>query len=273
MRQCWPSASSSRSPSARRRAPAAPRSSRSRSSRWSTCSSAAWRDSSATSSARGSSSRCAIVQRLGAQRLAARARRRTERVDQPRAQAHAQQAVAGRGARAPPRAARAPRGRSTPASAWRPEWPSAASASASRSLAARACSAAAANVARADGVAGAQLGRAEREPRGERRRPRAGSARPPPRRPARRRLLGGGERVADGLRRPALVEVVGELGGVGVAAGLQRLADAAVQAHAAARALALVERLAHERVREGEAVELVGLADQAGRAWPPPAPR
>ena len=79
------------------------------------------------------------------------------------------------------------------------------------------------------------------------------------------RLLGRGERVADRLGRAALVEVVGELGRVRVARGLERLADAAVQAHAAARALALVERLAHERVREGEAVELVGLADQARR--------
>ncbi len=38
-----------------------------------------------------------------------------------------------------------------------------------------------------------------------------------------------------------------------------------MQAHAPARALALVERLAHERVGVGEAVELAGLADQARR--------
>ena len=85
------------------------------------------------------------------------------------------------------------------------------------------------------GVAGAQLHRAEREQRrdvvaraavvlgrllvGERG----------------RGLLGGVERVVGGLGRPALEEVVGELGGVRVAVGLQRLADAAVQPHAAAR--------------------------------------
>ena len=58
--------------------------------------------------------------------------------------------------------------------------------------------------------------------------------------------------------------MVGELGRVRFAGRFERLADALVQAHAAARALALVERLADERVRVGEAVDLVGLADQAG---------
>jgi hypothetical protein len=63
----------------------------------------------------------------------------------------------------------------------------------------------------------------------------------------------------------ALEGVVGELGGRGAADLLQRLRDPVVRAHAAARALALVKRLADEHVREHEAVGGVfDFADQRG---------
>ena len=58
------------------------------------------------------------------------------------------------------------------------------------------------------------------------------------------------------------VEVVGQLGGARPARELQRLAHAAVQAHAPARARLRVQRLAHERVGEGEAVDHRLLDDE-----------
>ena len=262
MRQWWPSASSSRSPTALRqreqllaqpqplvevvdvqqRGVAATRARpAARAGRRAGAPSPARRRS-ASARARGCSANCRLS--------TSRARSRT-----------AEQAVVRRSASSASSSSAIPSRSITPASAWRPAKPSAASASASRSPGSRA-SAAAANVARAAGSparssaapsassvvrlvvrAPVVLGRLLVGERGG-------------------GLLGGGERVADGLRRPALEEVVGELGRVRGAGGLQRLADAAVQAHAAARALGLVERLAHERVREGEAVELVGLADK-----------
>ena len=107
-----------------RRARAAPRSRRSRSSRWSTCSSAAWRDSSATSSARGSPSRCAIASASALSACGARWLGELEPVDEPGAQLHARAA----GPRSEPRQRLLEqrdrrRGRSTPASAWRPAMP------------------------------------------------------------------------------------------------------------------------------------------------------
>ena len=159
----------------------------------------------------------------------------------------------------------------TPASAWRPAKPSAASRERRRGPRARLGRGRERRAGRR--VAGAQLHRAEREQRrhvvarapvvlgrllvGERG----------------RGLLGGGERVGGGLgargpRRSGRRARPGSR-----RPPPQRLADAPVQAHAAARALALVERLAHERVRVGEAVELVGLADQARLGAPPPARR
>ena len=82
------------------------------------------------------------------------------------------------------------------------------------------------------------------------------------------RLAGGGGAVLDRGLRPADLaggeEVVRELAGRG-AGGLERAAGAQVQADAAGVGGRVVERLAHERVGEGEAVDLLGvLAHDAG---------
>ena len=82
------------------------------------------------------------------------------------------------------------------------------------------------------------------------------------------RLAGGGGAVLDRGLRPADLagdeEVVGELAGRG-AGGLERAAGAQVQARAAGVGGRVVERLAHERVGEGEAIDLLGvLAHDAG---------
>ena len=88
-----------------------------------------------------------------------------------------------------------------------------------------------------------------------------------------RRLLGGLHQVADRLALavevPAGEEVVRERGGGGSQPRpglLERQRDPVVQPHAAARALALVEHLADERLREHEAVGVVrDLAHEPGR--------
>ena len=82
------------------------------------------------------------------------------------------------------------------------------------------------------------------------------------------RLAGGGGAVLDRGLRPADLaggeEVVRELAGRG-AGGLERAAGAQVQADAAGVGGRVVERLAHERVGEGEAIDLLGvLAHDAG---------
>ena len=212
------------------------------------------------------------LQRLGAERQRALARRRRSaggRRAAARSWTASEWSSSPNALRAPPRAARCSRGRPRRPrrggrrSRARPRRAPA------RSPCARASRAAAANVSRAAG----SPARSSAAP--------SASTHVEPRLAARQRapvvlgrllvgqrrgrLLAGGERVADGLVGPALEEVVGELGRVRAAARLQRLADAPVQAHAPARALALVERLAHERVREDEAVDFVRLAHQAGR--------
>ncbi len=85
-------------------------------------------------------------------------------------------------------------------------------------------------------------------------------------------LLGRQHRVVDRLavaiEVARLVEVVRELGRRGVVARrepLQRLADRVVQPHPARGHVLVVERLAHQRVGEHEAVDVVlDLADQPG---------
>ena len=79
------------------------------------------------------------------------------------------------------------------------------------------------------------------------------------------RLPGVADRGLDAAEMARLEEVVGQLGHVGAQLGavrLERLGDAAVQPHAPCVAQARVQRLADQRVREGQPVGVVGRREQ-----------
>ena len=218
MRQWWPSASSSDSP-IRAASASSSSPSRSRSSTWSTCSSAAWRLSSAPSSARGSPSRCAIssASALSASERSLLRRANCSRSTSRGAELDGERVVLGAearqrlleqrdrlaGRRRPPRRG-GPRSRARPRRAR------------TRSLRSRASCAAAVNVVARRRVAGAQLGRAEREQDVE---PRLADGQRAPVMLGRLLvgervggLLARGERVRDGLLASAAsAEVIGEL--------------------------------------------------------------
>ena len=84
-----------------------------------------------------------------------------------------------------------------------------------------------------------------------------------------RGLLGVVDGLALAVQVTALDVVVGELGGRRELELVERLRDPVVQAHAPGRALALVQRLAHERVGEREAVRVVGDLAHQRRPRPP----
>ena len=80
-----------------------------------------------------------------------------------------------------------------------------------------------------------------------------------------RGLLGVVDGLALAVQVAALDVVVGELGGRREPELVERLRDPVVHPHPPGRALALVQRLAHQRVGEREAVGVVGdLAHEPG---------
>jgi hypothetical protein len=81
-----------------------------------------------------------------------------------------------------------------------------------------------------------------------------------------RRLHGVLDRLPGAVEVAALVEVMGQLGRRPDLELLERLRDPVMQPDATAAALALVERVADERLREDEAVRVVGqLVHEARR--------